>query len=65
MISRPISVLIVGVLGIARLVKDVKERFDQLEHKLDVLIDQLDSDRALDDGGRGQSAMASQPENRR
>ena len=29
---------------IANLVKDINNRFDQIEHKLDVIIDQLDKE---------------------
>jgi len=39
--------LVAGVLAvafwIAHLVRDINERFDQVEHKLDVIIDQLES----------------------
>jgi hypothetical protein len=42
-----IPILIASVLAIAfwitQLVRDVNERFDQIEHKLDVIIDQLEN----------------------
>jgi hypothetical protein len=42
-----IGIIIASVLAIAfwitQLVKDVNERFDQIEHKLDVIIDQLEN----------------------
>ena len=45
-----IAVLIVCVVGVAlwvgRLVRDANERFDQLEHKLDIVIDQLEDRRS-------------------
>jgi len=41
--------LVAGVAAIAfwigHLVKDVNDRFDQIEHKLDVIIDRLDESR--------------------
>jgi hypothetical protein len=42
-----ISILIACVLGvalwIARLVSDINTRFDQLEHKMDAVLDQLEN----------------------
>jgi hypothetical protein len=42
-----IGIIIASVLAIAfwitQLVKDVNERFDQIEHKLDVIIDQIEN----------------------
>ena len=42
-----LGIIIASVLAIAfwitQLVRDVNERFDQIEHKLDVIIDQLES----------------------
>jgi hypothetical protein len=46
MTSALIWALVAGLcavaLWVAHLVKDLNDRFDQIEHKLDVLIDQLD-----------------------
>ena len=37
-----IVLLILLAVSIMRLVRDLNERFDQIEHKLDVIIDQTD-----------------------
>jgi len=51
-----IGIIIASVLAIAfwitQLVKDVNERFDQIEHKLDVIIDQIENSPTADQTSR-------------
>lgn len=57
MVTFLVWTLVAAVLAvafwIAHLVRDINERFDQIEHKLDVIIDQLETSQSTDGRAEG------------